>query len=564
MQRSPKISIREAIAASLLAIVVAAGMNLRLLADIDSVTPAASADEYLQVWQVAWGGHALITQPLAYYDSNAFWPNDASLTFSDALTGYAPLGILANDTRSAVIIYNLLFLLASSLPFIGAYLLARELGGHPASALVAGAAFAYAPFRLLHLGHLHVLSSGGIPLALFLLLRGYRRRSNPMVAAGWIVSAWQLSIGFAVGLQFVYLLATLVLGAFVLWLQRGHEWQALVVRGSAIGLGIFIAWALIQGSAYWGTLQAYPEAARSIDEVRYYSPPPRALLAAPAQNPFWGPRTAKTRDSLPFSSEACLFPGVIVSMLALLGLTVGKISWRLKILLLLLVSGSVVLSFGFAFENGVFGYRWLYQFGPGWKGLRTPGRLATLTSLGLGLLASAAIERTRSSLARKGAWLPYALSLVLAAGVILEGANSAKPGGFTHPPGGTASAMVPQYHLPSAHFIDALYMMWSIDDNFPSMANGYSGFLPSSLRHLRDQTVGFPDPKSIRVLQGYGVRSVIVHRSLAKGTPWEGAIDKAFEDLGITRTINGDAAVYEIPVGPLRPSASGEESASQD
>ena len=55
-------------------------------------------------------------------------------------------------------------------------------------------------------GHLHVISSGGIPLALFLLLRGYRRGSRGLVLAGWLVSAWQISLGFTLGLQFAYLL----------------------------------------------------------------------------------------------------------------------------------------------------------------------------------------------------------------------------------------------------------------------------------------------------------------------------------------------------------------------
>ncbi len=59
-----------------------------------------------------------------------------------------------------------------------------ELGAGWLGAAVAGAAFAYAPWKLTQNGHLHVLSSGGIPLALFLLVRGYRRRSRWTVARG--------------------------------------------------------------------------------------------------------------------------------------------------------------------------------------------------------------------------------------------------------------------------------------------------------------------------------------------------------------------------------------------
>ncbi len=98
---------------------------------------------------------------------------------------------------------------AYALAFVGVYLLARELGAGPPGAVVARTAFAYAPWRLSHLGHLHVLSSGGLPFALFLLLRGYRSRSPQLVVGGWLSATWQLSLGFTLGLQVGYLLAAL-------------------------------------------------------------------------------------------------------------------------------------------------------------------------------------------------------------------------------------------------------------------------------------------------------------------------------------------------------------------
>ena len=113
----------------------------------------------------------------------------------------------ARGTVAALVRYNLLFLWAWSLCFVGAYLLARELGLRWLGAAAAGVAFAYAPYRVTEAGHLHVISSGGLALALFLLLRGYRRGSRGLVLAGWLVSAWQVSLGFTLGLQYTYLLA---------------------------------------------------------------------------------------------------------------------------------------------------------------------------------------------------------------------------------------------------------------------------------------------------------------------------------------------------------------------
>ena len=66
-------------------------------------------------------------------------------------------------------------------------------------------------------GHFQVISSGGLALGMFLLLRGYRRDSRKLVLAGWLVSAWQVSLGFTLGLQYTYLLLVLALLVLVHW-----------------------------------------------------------------------------------------------------------------------------------------------------------------------------------------------------------------------------------------------------------------------------------------------------------------------------------------------------------
>ncbi len=163
-------------------------------------------DALVQAWQVAWSGHALVHDPLQVWQANAFWPLRDSFALNDASVGYAPAGALAAwGPHSALLVYNLLFLFAEAFAFLGAYLLARELGTGRLGGLCAGAAFAYTPWRLGHIGHLNLISSGGIPFSLFLLLRGYRRGSKRTIAAGWVVAAWQTTLGWGTGLMFTYL-----------------------------------------------------------------------------------------------------------------------------------------------------------------------------------------------------------------------------------------------------------------------------------------------------------------------------------------------------------------------
>jgi len=53
-----------------------------------------------------------------------FWPLPDSLAFSDPLVGYAPAGLVGSGTHAAIARYDLLFLFAYALCFVGAYLLA--------------------------------------------------------------------------------------------------------------------------------------------------------------------------------------------------------------------------------------------------------------------------------------------------------------------------------------------------------------------------------------------------------------------------------------------------------
>ena len=135
----------------------------------------------------------------------------------------------------------------------------------------------------------------------------------------------------------------------------------------------------------------YPEAKMPVEEIAFYSPPPRAFLAASSESLVWGDATARWRDGLRAPVEQTLFPGVATLLLALLGLgsraypsglrmRPGRGHGRLRRLSLGLPSATRP-------ERGYTPYRLLFDVAPGWDGVRTPGRINTLTSLGLALLA---------------------------------------------------------------------------------------------------------------------------------------------------------------------------------
>src|SRR5688500_9542480 len=83
-----------------------------------------------------------------------------------------------------------------------------------------------------------------------------------------------------------------------------------------------------------------------------------------------------------------LFPGVIVAALAIWGLVGSRTNTALRIGLVLGSSLFAYLALGLKAPGNGFLYRALFNHAPGWDAIRTPGRLMTIATLGLALLAA--------------------------------------------------------------------------------------------------------------------------------------------------------------------------------
>jgi hypothetical protein len=519
--------------------------------------PRDLGDPLAESWQLAWDGHALAHQPLHFFDSNQFWPFGDTLAFSDALVGYAPAGLFGSGPHAAVFRYDLVFMFAYALAFFGAYLLARELGLGPAGALVAGAAFAFAPFRLEQDGHMQVISSGGIPLSLALGVRGYRLRRPAWIVAGGAVAAWQLSLGFTLGLPLAYLFAAGLLVAAIVWWRRGRP---RVDRGRAIatvaGAILFAAAAFALSRPYVHVADTHSGARRTPTTVEAYSGPPWIFLVAPEENLVWGGATEPLRDGLSNVPEKTLFPGLVILILALAGLTSRGFPRWLRWGLGIAVVAISVLALGFRAGGGLlWPYRVVYEALPGWQAIRVPGRLVAFSSLGLALLAGAGAQRAIAASARRVAlrWVGPTVAALLLLAVVVEGRGlpfdpfdeRAQPAVPTAPPS-VASVPAPQLHLPAERASDnRRYILWSTD-GFPKLVNGRSSLNPTFTQRLIEAVEGFPSRRTVELLGRTGVRSVVLHANRAEGTPWQGAARRPVSGLPVTRMRRDGLVIYEL------------------
>jgi hypothetical protein len=571
-----EITARELLLLALGACLLSVVMNWPLVLHLGEDIPKDLGDPLVQAWQVAWGGHALTHQPLEFFQANQFWPLDDTLAFSDALLGYSPAGLIGSGSEAAVARYDVLFLFAYALAFLGAYLLARELGVGPAGAIVAGAAFAFAPFRLEQDGHMHVISSGGIPLALALGVRGYRLGRPWFVLAAFAVATWQLSLGFTLGLPLAYLLAALGLIAAVVWWRRGRpELDRGLAIATIAGAVLFIGFGALISRPYFRVADEHPEATRSAAEIESYSGGPRLFLVAPDENSVWGGATAGIRNELEHVPEKTLFPGLAIVALAIAGLWSASYPRRLRLALAAGVVLVSVLALGFHEEGGLlYPYRVVYEVLPGWEGIRTPGRLITFSSLGLALLAAAgtelAMRACASRLGVRGA--PLAVAGVLALVVVVEGRglpfdpldDQAQPSPPA-PPADLSAVPAPQLHLPAERPEDnRRYLLWSTD-GFPEMINGRSSTNPVFTAEVIARARDFPDRRSVAYLRRLGLKSVVLHTGRTGGTPWERTAQRPIGGLGVTRESRAGVIVYEIrsPGGASAGPAAGKRAAAR-
>ncbi|MFP6663925.1 MAG: hypothetical protein VCC00_06990 [Deltaproteobacteria bacterium] len=242
---------REIIVAAVLAGILLAVMTPHwLLAGADGIpvksplfghigTHIAAADSQLLVWILAWDAHALVTQPLSFFDANIFYPAGAMLTGSEALLTSAllaaPLNLL---TGNAVLAANFVAWCSYWFALVLTWVLLRDCGRSVVAASLGAATFTFAPFlvpedlRILQLPH-------WLLPALILAIRSHARGRS----AWWISLVTLLAL---FGSYYIAAMALLVLAVEFLLACREHAvGRGLVLVGATIPAGLlFVAFSL--------------------------------------------------------------------------------------------------------------------------------------------------------------------------------------------------------------------------------------------------------------------------------------------------------------------------------
>jgi hypothetical protein len=340
-----------------------------------------------------------------------------------------------------------------------------------------------------------------------------------VVLLGWLAAAWQVSLGFSLGLPFLYLICALGLGCLLWRRTRAVLADRSVLVASLAGTSILALVSVLLAIPYLRVEHTFPGSMRSLTVVRFYSPPLSGLLSAPSHERLWGGLTAGLRAHLTAPAEQTLFPGATILVLALVGLTSSAASRRVRLGLVLAATVATVFALGLHGPLGGLAYRAVFHL-PGVSGIRTPGRLITYTTLALALLGALGAQRVLAFAAARGS-ARRGLALVagaLTAAIVLEGSGTLPRAAVLPAPASMSSLAGPLLVLPSNDFTDSEYMPWTAS-TFQPIVNGTGGFIPSQQARFRSATRAFPAQGAVAWLRTHGVHTVIVDRYYAPGDP---------------------------------------------
>ncbi|MBA3531508.1 MAG: hypothetical protein H0T73_06250 [Ardenticatenales bacterium] len=499
-------------------------------------------DPLLNGWIMAWEARQLLVDPLHLYDANIFFPLRNTLAFSEILLSTSALVMpLQWFTDDALLSYNVAFLLSFFTTALGAYLLALYLSGRRDAALVAAVAFAWSPYRMGHLSQVQLLAFGWLPMALIYLDRLLRsgkvkgksddNGKDDGGGLGWVRDGFlfggffllQALASFYAAL-FSAMACVFYVGAWLVW-QRRLAWQS--VAGAALA-ALLVLLVMVPLVLPYFEVQRTLGAGWTLAQNEQFSASLQAYGYAPEGTVLWG---ALTRPLHYVYGPCCppdtLFPGLTVLVLGGLALRYrgGRRGlWLGLALLAFLLSLGPTLTLQATKPTGIaLPYRWLWEVVPGFNAIRAPVRWAVLVTLALSMLAALGLARFR------GRWAaPLALALVLLEFAVfplrlvpmpeppasLGWLDEQPPSRFLELPlvADRAQPRIPedqprlaweQSRLLEAQFFSTYHWHTTPD--------GYSGYVPVRHGDFAREMQTFPSERSVALLQGLGVRYVVVH-----------------------------------------------------
>jgi hypothetical protein len=512
------------------------------------------SDQLLHAWTLDWLYYQAPRDPRALFHANAFHPHPASLALSDHLVGVAvtllPLRAVVEDPLRLNAIGTLLSFVAAGTAVAA---LVVTLTGSMVAGWVAGALYAFNPFRLHNFAQIQLLSDYGLPLG-FLLLHRYARdaRARDLVGLAAVV-AWQTLASAYLG---AYL--AVVLGLVLAW----HMWRAPRLRPRPATLAV----AAGVGAALLAPFLLPYLRLRALGQLHQHEINSIALSIGLAE--FVCVRDCGSFFGLTLVPVTLALASAGVVMTRARGAGVYLVVAALGALMALgpYIHVSAITDLGAAPGFLAPGPYWVLQrWAPAFDGLRAPARAIALTHFALAVLAGFGAARLVALGRRPGHRTALGAIALVAATAAAAFARPRPPfeplAGLRETPAvyrdlAAESGSAPIVEIP-ARLYDDVIMYHSRVHRRP-IVNGYSGFLPFGHRYAIAALRCYPCPTALRTLADLDVHTHLVHLNLlpdAARATMEARI-AATPSLRVVRRIGDTLLVAFTPDAASTPAAS--------
>jgi hypothetical protein len=531
-------------------------------------------DNFYFVWLIEWVQRSLLVlhqSPLSVPQLN--YPEGWNLAYSEMAPAMVLMALPFSILGGPVLGYNVSLLFSFILSGLFVYLWVCRLTGKPAAAIVAGAIFAFCPFRMSHLlGHLQLMGTQWFPLYFMSLSALIEGSSRPRRDLALCVSSFGL---IAFTSQYYLYMTLIITFVFVasLWLvsDRGL-WHG---RRTWRELGLVCAFSLpllaISVLPYLSLAREEKLPWRPLEEVRRGSASPTDLLLPTERQLVWGAPLGKTLEPR-WRVERTLYLG-LVSM-ALAGVAVfsrrrtGSGDGRIQKAILMTAAAAFILALGTdlhwmgspvrlprvlqslsPFSDGgvpLPGYL-LFKYLPFYKGMRVWMRYGIFVSLFVSVLSGIGmavfLEKLSGWKQRIAGLIMLALvlvdfypayrSLTVVRGRDVDFWLASRAG-----PGAVAQFPARQLGQPEQGFYTSIH-------GKPFLGGFFNGYRPLQFRRIFETLQPFPDDRSVALLRELGVRWVIVDSAQYPDFP---NVERQIEALGLRRleNIKGEH-VFAVP-----------------
>lgn len=518
-----------------------------------------SEDALQQSWILGWNVHQLLTAPLELYQAPIFYPFPLTLAYMDSMVPETLMAMpIILVTGSSAFAYNLEVLFTFVASGLAMYWLVRGWGGNYWGALVGGVMFAFGSYRLIHFGHLNLLSLQWLPLVLLYLRRSFLhggRRNWFLYGVFFVLSALSSFYYAFIGAGMVAVYCGVML------LERRGRFTRAIWRGLLLTTGIALLVILPFAIPYIQVASEYARV-RSLEQVISLSASPGSYFASTTITP----ALAWLHSIFPEPNwEAVLSPGWIALALAIYALFRGTRPWMTAALVSIALLG-FLLSLGPRLVLGSISiplpYQLLADVIPGFAGsMRAAARWGVLVLLAVAVLGGLGMSALTGRLALPR-WATVAVVFVALLALLFEYDRAP-----LHPlKGQLLSEPIPPAYLwlkaqPAAAVVelpmgapgqryppDTFYQYYALVYSKP-IVNGYSGFAPPYYDTITNTFSTFPSSEAVDLARALAVRYIILHTDTFPDWDRIRARLELFSSVQLAASF-GSTIIFEIAPAP--------------